>query len=104
MSNYLEPSFLLELGAYAVAIAGIRIFKSRYWGTGAQPSADVTPYPEQHVAPGQVSCRCNLSYPLAAVYPARQEISFLLQVATSQPGFPSLCIARTSDGVAFVQL
>lgn len=59
MSSYLEPSFLLELGAYAVAIAGIRIFKSRYWGTGAQSSADVTPYPEKHVAPGQVSCQCN---------------------------------------------
>ena len=77
MSSYLEPSFLLELAAYAVAIAGIRIFKSSYWGTGAQPSADVTPYPEKHVAPGQVSCQCNFLYPLAAVYPSRQEIPFL---------------------------
>ncbi len=29
MSGMLEPSFLLELGAYAVAVAGIRLFKHR---------------------------------------------------------------------------
>lgn len=30
MSGLLEPAFLLELGAYAVAAAGIRLFKNRY--------------------------------------------------------------------------
>lgn len=29
MTSALEPSFLLELGAYAVAFAGIRLFKTR---------------------------------------------------------------------------
>lgn len=29
MSSMLEPSFLLELGAYAVAAAGIRLLKNR---------------------------------------------------------------------------
>ena len=62
MSSYLEPSFLLELGAYAVGIAGIRILKSRYWGTGAQSSANVTSHPEQPVAPGQVSYPCTYFY------------------------------------------
>ena len=57
MSGYLQPSFLLELGAYAVAAAGIRIFKSRYWRAGTQPSADDTSKPEEPVATVQVRSR-----------------------------------------------
>ena len=40
MSGLLEPAFLLELGAYAVAAAGIRLFKSRY---NQKPLTDSTP-------------------------------------------------------------
>lgn len=61
MSSYLEPTFLLELGAYAVAAAGIRIFKSKYWRTGVLPSAHGTPDVEEPVATVQVSVKFSCS-------------------------------------------
>ena len=76
MSSYLEPSFLLELGAYAVAAAGIRIFKSKYWRNGVLPSANGTPHVEQPVATVQVSARSSCS----PAMPSRQKIPLLIQV------------------------
>ena len=73
MSSYLEPSFLLELGAYAVAAAGIRIFKSRYWKTEAQPSAAGTSNSEQPVATMLVTSRFNCS-----PFYSKQKIPLLL--------------------------
>ena len=55
MSGVLEPSSLLELGAYAVAVAGIRLFKHKYWRPGASPAGEKSPGPEQP-EPEQVSC------------------------------------------------
>lgn len=62
MSSVLEPSFLLELGAYAVTVAGIRLFKNRYRRAGSQPSAKEVPDLEQP-EPVQVSSgrSCDLS-------------------------------------------
>lgn len=42
MSSVLAPSFLLELGAYAIAAAGIRLFKNRI-SRARQPEAQNHP-------------------------------------------------------------
>ena len=36
MAGLLEPSFLLELGAYAVAIAGIRLVRNRLGSSSSE--------------------------------------------------------------------
>lgn len=41
MTNVIDPSFLLELGAYAVAAAGIRLLKHRISRTRQQVGHDL---------------------------------------------------------------
>ena len=88
MSGFFEPSFLLELGAYAVAAAGIRIWKSKYWRAGTQPSADDTSQPEEPIATVQVRCRFSC-FMLAAVL-LRFPFWYKLRPAPK----PACCIAQ----------
>lgn len=48
MSSVLAPSFLLELGAYAIAAAGIRLFRNRSSRTRQQEAQE---HPDQHTSP-----------------------------------------------------
>ena len=54
MSSVLAPSFLLELGAYAVAAAGIRLFRNRN-GRARQQEAQEHPEKVYQVSASRAS-------------------------------------------------